>query len=209
MKVSMVERDPTELLVERARAGERSAFDRLIERYRTRLHAGVEMQIQRLERSSLEAEEILQETLAQALQSLDRFQWRGEDSFYLWLCGIARNVIFKVTRKSRQQRLLQLPEHIRASSPSPSKALRREERFDRLERAFAGLKPEYREVLRLSRLEGLKVKEIAARMKRSENAVRHLMARAVIELKNSFGDTESLHLPDRAFRVEEESRGKE
>lgn len=81
--------------------------------------------------------------------------------------------------------------------------LRRHERFDRLEAAVKKLTPEYRQVVLLSRIEGLSAKEIADRMNRSPNAVRHLIVRALRELRAHFGDTESLHLPDRRFPVGE------
>ena len=51
--------------------------------------------------------------------------------------------------------------------------------------------------------------EVAARMNRSENAVRLLLARAAMKLRESFGDTESLHLPDRTFNTESDIHGKE
>ncbi|MBI4583032.1 MAG: hypothetical protein HY717_03265 [Planctomycetes bacterium] len=44
-------------------------------------------------------------------------------------------------------------------------------------------------------MKGLRIQEIAARMKRSPNAVSHLLSRALTELKEAFGDTESLNLP--------------
>ncbi|MBI4582659.1 MAG: sigma-70 region 4 domain-containing protein [Planctomycetes bacterium] len=49
----------------------------------------------------------------------------------------------------------------------------------------------------LSRVEGLKIKEVARLMNRSESAAKNLLFRALRELKSSFGDTESLNLPDR------------
>ncbi len=209
MKAEMVEKNPTRLLVDKAQAGERVALDRLVEKYRSRLQAGVEMKLQSLRRGDIEPDDVLQETFVRAFQSIDRFEWQGEDSFYLWLSGIVRNVIFKAAKKPRKGRILQLPEQVAGNHPSPSKAMQRDERFDRLEKALANVSAEYREVLRLARLEGLKIKEVAVRMNRSENAVRHLLARAVIELRKSFGDTESLRLPDRALRVEGDTDGEE
>ncbi len=52
-------------------------------------------------------------------------------------------------------------------------------------------------MIRLARFEKLRIDEIARRMNRSSNAVRKLLARALPELKQGFGDTESLHLPGR------------
>ncbi len=87
------------------------------------------------------------------------------------------------------------------SASSPSKHLRRNERFDRLEKALRGLSADHRQVLILARVEGLRVKEIARIMKRSPNAVKKLLGRAMIELKRSFGDTESLGLPNRRLEL--------
>ena len=80
--------------------------------------------------------------------------------------------------------------------------LRREERFERLQKALESLPPDYREAIRLSRIEGLKTVEIAERMGRSREAVKQLIFRALRRLRESFGDTESLHLPDRKFDTE-------
>jgi len=54
----------------------------------------------------------------------------------------------------------------------------------------------------LVRIEGLQIKEAAERMNRTPKAVAHLLARALKQLKERFGDTESLHLPPRRLRKE-------
>ena len=68
-----------------------------------------------------------------------------------------------------------------------------------MEKALESLSDDHRQVVTLARLEGLKVKEIAKRMDRSPDAVKKLLARALMHLKESFGDTESFHLPDRVL----------
>jgi RNA polymerase sigma-70 factor (ECF subfamily) len=199
MKEQMVEQRSVQRLIEKARAGDRAAFDQLVERYQERLALGAELSIPGYLRGQVDADEVLQETLYVAFRSIDRFEWRGEGSFYRWLCGIARNVVLDQAKKAKRSHNLPLPEQVPTREASPSRAMRREERFDRLERSLARLRPEYQEVLRLARIEGLKVRDIAHRMRRSEYAVKHLMARAVRQLREYFGDTESLHLPDRAL----------
>jgi RNA polymerase sigma-70 factor (ECF subfamily) len=209
MAKAMVESDDrARLLAERAQAGDKAALGDLFQTYRERLEAGIEVELQSRGLGCVDAEEILQETFLQAVESVGRFRWKGGDSFYLWICGIARNLVSRATKKHLRARTIQLPEQVPATGAPPSKLLRRQERFDRLEEAFALLPPDYREVLRLARLEGLKVREIARRMGRSENAVRHLMARAVLELRRRFGDTESLGLPDRVFKDPRDTHGK-
>ena len=61
--------------------------------------------------------------------------------------------------------------------PSASKAAVRNERFDRLEKALEQLSDEHRRVILLSRIDGLSMKEIAARMERSPDAVMKLLRR--------------------------------
>ena len=51
----------------------------------------------------------------------------------------------------------------------------------------------------MSRIEGLRIGEIAERTGRSVDAVKQLLLRGLRSLKRNFGDTESLHLPDRTF----------
>ena len=185
--------------VENAKAGDRTAFEQLVRRYEAGLAAGIERQLPAPLRTRTETEEVLQETLCRAFQSIERFEWRGEKSVYLWLHGIARNVIREQAKKRKCEDLPE-PEQVQARDVvSPSTELRRGERFDRLEESLSRLKPEYEQVLRLARMEGLKTRDIAERMNRSENSVKHLMARAIRQLRELFGETESLHLPDRVL----------
>ena len=195
---------PIAALIERAQAGDRSAFDGLVGRYRERLLGQIEARLGSKVRARIEAEDVLQETLTRAYESIEKFCYQGEESFYSWLGTIAEHLIWNISQKQSSS-YLELKSDVVDDDASPSRNLRRHERFDRLEKALNRLSPDHREALVLSRFEGLKVTEIAARMNRSPNAVYKLLARAVLELKKDFGDTESLRLPDRTFRVEESS----
>lgn len=64
-------------------------------------------------------------------------------------------------------------------------------------------------MIRLARIDGLKVAEIARRMGRSPGAIHQLLARAMDELKRRFGDTESLSLPERILDFDSEPRERE
>ena len=50
------------------------------------------------------------------------------------------------------------------SGPSPSRHVRRQERFSRLQQAVDRLKPDHRTVILLARIERLRIKEIAERI---------------------------------------------
>jgi RNA polymerase sigma factor (sigma-70 family) len=158
--------DPGLELVLRAKAGDREAFEKLACAHRARLLHQVEARMGRRARSRIEADDVVQETLTSALQSIHRFAWQGEGSFYLWLAGIAEHIIRNAVRKKGWTaiRLDQAPAAAgrTGGAPAPSKVVRREERFDRLQGALRRLTADQREALRLSREEGLKVSEIAA-----------------------------------------------
>jgi len=128
-------------------------------------------------------------------------------SFARWLMGVARIAVIKAAH-SPGWRQLGADARIAESVTSPSGALRREERFDRLQASLDSLQGDDRKVLYLARIKGLSMKEIADRMGRSPEAVRKLFGRALLKLRERFGDTESFHLPDRRLEGEGGDREK-
>ena len=149
--------------------------------------------------------DVIQETLLRAFRSIARFDWQGEESFLRWMGGIGRHVVLKLASRYEREQVLSLEPALAGHGTASSKRARRNERFDRLEKALAGLDPDHREVIVLARVDGLRVKDIAERMNRSADATAHLLARALRALKTSFGDTESLRLPRRTLGNEDES----
>ncbi|MBN1459361.1 MAG: sigma-70 family RNA polymerase sigma factor [Armatimonadetes bacterium] len=198
----MTRDDTTQQLTEKAKAGDGRAFDQLVEQFGERLEASVRARLGEGGLEALETEEILQETFVRAFQSIERFEWQEEDSFYRWLSGIAKRVILVAARQYRGKRRTELAREIPAIGTSPSKALRREERLQRLEEAIKCLSGDHREVILLARIDGLTINEIAERMDRSPAAVKQLLSRALRKLREAFGETESLHLPHRKLEVE-------
>jgi RNA polymerase sigma-70 factor (ECF subfamily) len=199
MVETMEKHGSVEDLVRRAQDGDAGAFGELGLFYRARLEALAASRMGPALRRRLSPEEVVQETLTRGLESLHRFRWQGEDSFLRWLGAIVRNVIAHAARDHRASLDLAAVEGKAASDATASRLARREERFERLERALAGLTAEQRQVIRLSRIDGLKVREIAERTGRSVDAVKQLLLRGLRSLKRNFGDTESLGLPDRAL----------
>ena len=84
-----------------------------------------------------------------------------------------------------------------ADDVSQSRDARRNERFERLQRALDSLSDEHRRVVMLARIEKLPIAEVARRLERSPAATSQLLWRALKKLKESFGSTDSFHLPDR------------
>jgi len=56
----------------------------------------------------------------------------------------------------------------------------------RLEKAIDALKPEYKEIIILTKIEGLGYQDIAERVGKSSEAVRKLVSRAMTALINAF-----------------------
>ncbi len=69
---------------------------------------------------------------------------------------------------------------------TPSVIMSRKEDLDKLEKAIDELKPEYREVIVLTKIEGLSYKEIGNRLSKSPDAVRMLVPSAMAELTTVF-----------------------
>ena len=62
----------------------------------------------------------------------------------------------------------------------------KKEDLDRLEKAIDELKPVYREVIVLAKIEGLSYKEIGERLGKSMDSVGHLLSRAMVALTEAF-----------------------
>ena len=189
------------VLATRAVAGDRAAFDELFELHRNRLLARIRSRLSDQLQRRIDPEDVLQDAICKAFETVDRFRWQGENSFYAWVAAIAEHLILNATKK-KQLTTLRLDRDVARSTVGPEKALSREERYDRLRSSLGALSPDQRTVVILARIEGLPAREIARRMERSEVAVRKLLSRALRELKKSFGDTESLHLPHRGLTDE-------
>lgn len=195
------------MILEKARTGDRSAFESLVAECRATIEGHVRTRIGTYLRDKVSPEDVLQEAYARAWKSIAGLRGQDERAVRGWFKTIAEHVILDFVSRHRRTDVIFLPEPRDPVHPqaSPSKVLRREERFVRLREALDSLSPEHREVVVLVRIEGLKIKEAAERMNRTPNAVVKLLSRALQKLKDAFGDTESLHLPPR--RLDDQGGG--
>jgi RNA polymerase sigma-70 factor (ECF subfamily) len=198
----MSESPNSRALVSRAQRGDTAAFGELIERYRGQLEATIVSLLSPRLRQKVDVQDLVQQVSLRAFKALDRFECQKDgDGFSKWLKGIARHAVLKTAEKENKKLVLPLLTDVPASDGTPSQALRRDERFDRLESAVDGLSSDHRQVILLARIEKLPLSEIGRRMERSTDAVKQLLRRALKELKSQFGETESLHLPERSLRT--------
>jgi RNA polymerase sigma-70 factor (ECF subfamily) len=191
---------PEELL-ERARAGDRDAFGELLRRCHNDIRVLAENLIGTTLRTRLDPSDLVQDAYLEAHRDFPRFTGSTERALLAWLRRIlARNVVDHarhrqagIRNQGRQvsleslleQASLSLQDALAAPATSPSSAAARGERALRLAEALAGLPRDYREVIILRNLEGLRFQEVAARMGRSAGAVRMLWARALERLSEA------------------------
>lgn len=185
-------------LLARARRGDRDALAALLCACEPELLRYARLRLGPGLRGSVEPADVVQEALARALRSFGELV--GDESDLLrWLRGIAEHVILEAARRGRRDAWAPLGPEPARDDPSPSRNLRRQERFERLRAALERLPAEHREAISLSRLHGLKLKDIASRLGKSPNAVAHLISRGLKQLREELGDTASLHLPPRSL----------
>ncbi len=180
------------------------ACAQIVEHFRGQLAGFVNNRLSHKLREVIDVDDVVQDTFARAFQRLDQINWQGEKAFASWLCGIALNVVRESSRRYLKIDVQKHEEDLAGDSATPSQHQRRDERFDRLKSALRGLSEDHRTVITLSRIQGLPTAEVAARMNRSVEATYQLLWRATKQLKDGFGDTESLRLPPRSIELEDE-----
>jgi RNA polymerase sigma-70 factor (ECF subfamily) len=172
-------------LVEAARAGDRRALERLLERHQGAVYRfGMKMCGEQED-----AKDVLQETLFAAARTLPDF--RGASSVSTWLYTIARSFCLKKRRTSKfaPERIESLEAQAEASTQVPDPARSPEEdaaaRQTRkvLEEAIAELDPMYREVLVLRDVEGLPAAEVAEILGLTVEAVKSRLHRARVAVR--------------------------
>src|SRR5215475_8069032 len=140
-------------LVKRCQAGDSSAFNELVTRYRTKVFTMVYGMVQ----NEQDAWDLAQEGFLKAWRSIHRF--KGQASFYTWLYRIVTNVAIDSLRRKGFKKTAEFDDEIAASQvepgsktvprpdPMPHQGLEREEIRQRIEHAISKLSPEHRAVI--------------------------------------------------------------
>lgn len=129
----------TVTMIRRAQKGERDALEQLFTRYLPRVRRIVASRLGRPIGALLEHEDLLQETMVDALAAFGRFEPRGDGAFCHWLATIVTNNVRQALRSERAraarpvQRFTDLATAslsasiFAADGPSPSGALQARE----------------------------------------------------------------------------------
>jgi RNA polymerase sigma-70 factor, ECF subfamily len=178
-------RETDALLVERAKKGDRLAFEELVRRYADRLYAVV----LRFVGDAGEAEEVTQESFLRAWRSVRKFE--GRSQFFTWLYRIGINEA-KRRAERRPPDVVSMEERPLEDAVDVSEApdVRAGQRDLRgvLERAVRALPPDYRAPLILRDVEGLSTREAAEVMGLREAAFKSRLHRARLAVRATLDD---------------------
>lgn len=187
----MSERD-TQELVTAAQHRDAGAVQQLLLRNLPGLEAFVRLRMGAALRSLMTAPDLVQSVCREVLEDLGDFEFRGEAPFRHWLFVRAENKLrekyrFHRAGKRDHQKAEPLPDADGAAAVyqtlcTPTRELALRESMQAVEAAFDQLPDDYREAITLHKLCGLSHAEIAARMGKSEGAVRNLVYRGISRL---------------------------
>ena len=171
------------VLVERAKARDRDAFEELVRRHADRLYAVV----LRFVADGNEAEEVIQEAFLRAWRSIPRFE--GRSAFFTWLYRIGINEAKRRAARRPPVPVVSLEDEPVPEAPDWSQApeTRSDQRDlrDVLERAIRGLPVEYRATVILRDVEGLSTREAAEVMDLGEAAFKSRLHRARLAVRRA------------------------
>ena len=195
----------TQHLVALAKEGDESALNQLCSVYGERVRRIIRLRLDQKLRPKLDSVDVVQDALILALGGLKDFTYRNEGDFLRWLSRIAENKLcdildkfhadkrdvhkeipFKKEGGSTNGGSVGAAEPMRTTTPSVIAC--RKEALDKLEQALDKLKPEYKQVVVLKKIEGLSHAEIAERLGKNTGAVRMLLARAMAALTIAYGE---------------------
>jgi RNA polymerase sigma-70 factor (ECF subfamily) len=166
--------DADERLLVEAAQRDPSRFADLYDRHFERVYAYVVHRV----RDRDAAEDVTSEVFHKALAGLPRFEWRGAP-FGAWLLRIAANAI--VDRAKRSAREVVDSDRVPEGSSEPDMAVANE--WARIFRLVEELPADQRTVIVARYIEEQSLREVAARLNRSEGAVKQLQLRALQTLR--------------------------
>ena len=181
--------ESTVALLNRYRDGDVDALNVLYARYLGPLRRWARGRLPQWARDVGDTEDLVQDTLIQALGRMETFEARGDGALGGYLRQAINNRIIDRIRRRRPPLAPELPAEVAALEPSPLEQLIGKQALDRYEAALSELKPEEREAV-IGRLEfGMPYAELAAALgKSSPDAARMAVTRALLKVVEHMRD---------------------
>jgi RNA polymerase sigma-70 factor (ECF subfamily) len=164
--------DSDDALMERVRARDQAAFNRLIARHLSAIHG----YLLRLTHSRADADELTQEAFLRVWSRADTYR-PGTVQFTTWLHRIAHNLCMDELRRVHPESLDE-PDQQLSEFADPEQATADRETAARLDRALGALPQTQRAALLLTEVQGLSNQQVADIMNLGVRAVESLLARA-------------------------------
>jgi RNA polymerase sigma-70 factor (ECF subfamily) len=193
----------TQELVILAKGGDGSALEQLCRVYGERVRRIIRLRMGSEIRPRLDSMDLVQDALVSAMGGLKDFTYKNEGDFLRWLARITQNQLRDnldkiYTNKRDIRKEVRLEDYGPTTDGSfvgnlgpiaattPSVIMSKKEDLDKLEKAIDQLKPDYKEVIVLAKIEGLSYKEIADKLGKTIDSVAHLLSRAMLSLTETF-----------------------
>ncbi len=182
----MADGDTDALLVDRARKGDKAAFEMLVIKYQRR----IQRLIARMVRDTDLVQDVAQETFIRAYRAMPQF--RGDSAFYTWLYRIAINTAKKTLVDLKRDPLVSESalagsddadetsrvENELSDGETPEALLASKEVAAAVNSAIADLSDDLRQAITLREIEGLSYEEISEVMNCPIGTVRSRIFRA-------------------------------
>src|SRR5271169_393530 len=179
---------PDILLVNRARAGDLQAFEKLVRQYDRQVFRIA----QHITQNREDAEDVMQDAFLKAYEKLEQFQ--GNSKFYTWLVRIAVNESLMRLRKRRTGKMVSIDEDVETEegsvprdladwAPDPEQNYTQSELHTILEKTIKGLPPGFKVVFELRDVQGLSTEDTAEALGLSVPAVKSRLLRARLQLR--------------------------
>ncbi len=162
-------------LIERLRKGDEAAFERFYQKYYPAVFRFIHARVSDREI----AKEIVNKSFFYFFEALRDF--KGKSRLKTFLFSIAKHKLIDFYRKKKLKQvfLSHLPSQLREGlCVFLDQDINQMELRDKIEKTFLSLPNDYTRILRLKYIEGLKVKEIALKLKMSFKATESLLFRA-------------------------------
>jgi RNA polymerase sigma-70 factor, ECF subfamily len=169
-----------QLMIE-AQKGDSSSYETLLKEVSLFLKRYLRQKIS----DSEQLEDVVQETLLAVHKS--RHTYNSDRSFISWLLAIAHYKVNDLLRISYKFKPTELDESIVDESDSQLDELLKKEKTEQVMKAVESLPAKNQMVLKLLKIEGLKISEVARLCNLSESNVKVISFRAVQDLKASLG----------------------
>jgi len=166
-----------EQLMAAVQGGESSALGELFNRH----HGALYRYFMRMSGSATLSEDLTQDVFLRVLRKSET--WQRDARFAKWIYRIAHNAFIDHTRKNKWETAM--PEKLDIAAPATRK-LEEDQQHALLRRALMAMPPDKRELLVLSRFQGLKYEQIGEMLGVETNTVKVRVFRALGQLREIY-----------------------